>query len=296
MTAIAERAQSDTQPCENCGSLLVEAFCASCGQRRLSPRRPLGAVISDAIGTVFALDSKFLRTLRDLFFRPGAVTRGFIEGKRERYSPPFRLFFFASVAFFFYLNYSAGDGRAPPAPLADPPAAADAGSAPPKPVDIEINTGIPMLKSLERDLNARIARTAETCSADSSSCFKHFASQFQWIVYIMAPLFGLAMALLTAWRGGHFAVDSIVYSLNNHSFVFFFMLLSEPIGWIPFAGPFLEQISGLYLVYWFIASFRRVYATKWLTAISGSFVLLMAWALVFVLAILTTLVVGLFTA
>ena len=296
MTAIAERAQSDTQPCENCGSLLVEAFCASCGQRRLSPRRPLGAVISDAIGTVFALDSKFLRTLRDLFFRPGAVTRGFVEGKRERYSPPFRLFFFASVAFFFYLNYSAGDVYPSPAPRADPPAAADTRAAPPKPVGNVFNTGIPFLKGLERDLNARIASTTERCSADPSSCFKHFASQFQWIAYIMAPLFGLAMALFTAWRRGHFAVDSIVYSLNNHSFVFFFILFSEPIGWIPFAGPFLEQISGLYVVYWFIASFRRVYATKWLTAISGSFVLLVVWGLVFVLAILATLVIGLFTS
>jgi hypothetical protein len=46
------------------------------------------------------LDSRFARTMKPLLFRPGRLTRDFLEGRRFRYTPPMRLYIFSSLLFF----------------------------------------------------------------------------------------------------------------------------------------------------------------------------------------------------
>ncbi|WP_291071711.1 DUF3667 domain-containing protein [Hyphomonas sp.] len=49
---------------------------------------------------MFSLDGRLWRTLPKLMLRPGRMTREYIDGKRSRYVPPFRLFLLTSVIFF----------------------------------------------------------------------------------------------------------------------------------------------------------------------------------------------------
>ncbi len=62
------------------------------------------------------LDSRFMRTLKPLLFKPGKLTRDYLDGKRFRYTPPIRLYIFSSMAFFILAAMLAGnvitiDGR-----------------------------------------------------------------------------------------------------------------------------------------------------------------------------------------
>jgi hypothetical protein len=58
-------------------------------------------LIREASDVLTSLDSRLWRTLGLLLFRPGTLTRNYLEGRRARYVAPLRLFIAASVIFFF---------------------------------------------------------------------------------------------------------------------------------------------------------------------------------------------------
>jgi hypothetical protein len=60
----------------------------------------LGRLLADAAGDLFNFDSRLWRSLGTLAFKPGRLTRSYIEGQRARYAPPFRMYVVTSVAFF----------------------------------------------------------------------------------------------------------------------------------------------------------------------------------------------------
>lgn len=87
-------------PCPNCGTELQGMYCVDCGQSAKDMKKPFLTLVTGALGDVFAFDSRLLRTVPALLFRPGHVTRSYLDGKRMRYVPPFRMFLIASVVFF----------------------------------------------------------------------------------------------------------------------------------------------------------------------------------------------------
>lgn len=76
--------------CPNCGAERLGRYCQSCGQdnRHPTPRvRDWWAVVVD---TLFSLDGRWLRTLRELSWDPGGVVRRYLAGQRVRYVAPVR--------------------------------------------------------------------------------------------------------------------------------------------------------------------------------------------------------------
>ena len=57
---------------------------------------------------MFSFDTKFWRTLIPLLTSPGKITKDYKEGKRSRYSNPFRFYITASIIFFLVLGFSNG--------------------------------------------------------------------------------------------------------------------------------------------------------------------------------------------
>lgn len=91
----------DNTDCQNCGATLKGDHCHVCGQAAKEPRRLVIGLVQDVFVETLAIDGKLFRSIGLLLWRPGLLARRFLEGKRTRYSPPFRLFLFASVFFFF---------------------------------------------------------------------------------------------------------------------------------------------------------------------------------------------------
>ena len=79
--------------CLNCGVALTGAYCASCGQSAHIHRsfRSLG---HDILHSVFHFEGKFWRTIPELVFHPGRLTRRYIDGERAKFISPMALFLF----------------------------------------------------------------------------------------------------------------------------------------------------------------------------------------------------------
>ena len=79
--------------CLNCGTGLIGSHCHHCGQRA-HVHRTLGAFAHDLLHGVLHVEGKTWRTARDLTWRPGKMTRDYIDGKRQTYVSPIALFLF----------------------------------------------------------------------------------------------------------------------------------------------------------------------------------------------------------
>jgi hypothetical protein len=90
----------DHPDCLNCGTELRGQYCGNCGQRARGRLISLWELLQDAFGDLFELDSRLWRTLIPLLARPGQLTRDYLEGRRARYMPPFRMYLVLSLVFF----------------------------------------------------------------------------------------------------------------------------------------------------------------------------------------------------
>jgi hypothetical protein len=98
--------------CPNCGRERPASFCAHCGQSDRHYARSLGSVVVEFLREMFELDSRLLRTLKLLFFRPGSLTREFSRNRRVSFVSPVRLYIFASFLFFLLLSLLGNLGEA----------------------------------------------------------------------------------------------------------------------------------------------------------------------------------------
>ena len=91
--------------CLNCKHPLElsDRFCAYCGQINTTKRLTLKDFANEFILSVFTYDSKFRYTVKDLLFKPGTITRNYVDGKRLKYANPFRFFLSASIFYFILL-------------------------------------------------------------------------------------------------------------------------------------------------------------------------------------------------
>jgi hypothetical protein len=85
--------------CLNCGTALVGSHCHQCGQAA-HLHCTLGGFLHDLAHGVLHLDGKAWRTLPMLAFRPGRLTRDYIDGHRARYVSPMALFLFSVFMIF----------------------------------------------------------------------------------------------------------------------------------------------------------------------------------------------------
>jgi hypothetical protein len=90
--------------CLNCGTALVGPHCHQCGQRG-HVHRTLGAFFHDLVHGVLHFEGKTWRTLPLLAWRPGKLTREYIDGRRASYVSPIALFLF--VVFLTFAGFHA---------------------------------------------------------------------------------------------------------------------------------------------------------------------------------------------
>ncbi|AXK41676.1 DUF3667 domain-containing protein [Erythrobacter aureus] len=85
--------------CLNCGTQLVGEHCHHCGQKA-HLHRTLSAFMHDIAHGAVHFDSKTWRTLPRLLFKPGELTRRYIDGERTRFVSPMALFLFSIFLMF----------------------------------------------------------------------------------------------------------------------------------------------------------------------------------------------------
>ncbi len=90
--------------CKNCNTQFNGYFCPACGQGVRDLDRPFGFIIINFAGDLFAFDSRFFKTVKALFLKPGYLSEQFFKGKRAQYATPTRLYILSSFILFFLLQ------------------------------------------------------------------------------------------------------------------------------------------------------------------------------------------------
>lgn len=94
--------------CGNCAAALTGPFCAQCGEKKLSPHDYSVAHLAEEVLDGFThFDTRFLRTVKVMFTRPGELSNAYFHGGRSRYTKPLSLFIILNVIFFFIQPHTA---------------------------------------------------------------------------------------------------------------------------------------------------------------------------------------------
>jgi hypothetical protein len=89
--------------CLNCATPLAGPYCHACGQHA-HVHRTLTAFFHDLFHSVFHFDGKMWTTLPLLAWRPGELTRRYVDGQRARFVSPMALFLFSVFLMFAVLG------------------------------------------------------------------------------------------------------------------------------------------------------------------------------------------------
>jgi uncharacterized protein DUF3667 len=243
--------------CLNCGEKLLGKYCWRCGQEAVDLHRPLRELYSGLVDDVLNLDSRLLRTLVPLVFRPGLLTREYLAGRRARSVRPFKIYLIAALVFFGVVallpkqNVSVVKGREAPVP----------GPHGEGRLIFRLPERFPLF---DRPLQEAGARAREQPREFADAFFENLPRGF----FLLLPAFALLLKLFY-WRQDRYYVDHLVFALHYHAFVFLdlvlLILLARP--WVP--DPLfwvLFPVLGLWLVLYLPIALRRVYGgSRWMT-------------------------------
>jgi len=230
-------------------------------ERRITLRRMLSGVIEDQL----SINATLPRTLRALLFHPGLLSSEYLDGRIQRYVPPFRLYLAASVVFFLLLSFLASGGSNfivhVNTPVADStrtlrelieredtiqtPAERERALKP-------FRTGWTRLDSMGNQGLGQLLDLPPQQAARTLT--KGMLQRAPTAAFLMLPCFALLLQLLY-FRRRRYYVEHFVFALHTHAFLFVLftvMLLGARLPWI---GPPLL----LWLVIYNYLALRKYY-------------------------------------
>lgn len=92
--------------CLNCGQplKLTDVYCSYCAQMNSTKKLSVGDFFEELFSSIINYDSRFRTSIKTLLFKPGVMSREFINGKRMKYVNPFRFYLSISILFFVFLG------------------------------------------------------------------------------------------------------------------------------------------------------------------------------------------------
>jgi hypothetical protein len=293
--------------CLNCGSTLVDAFCAHCGQRNMDMRIPARDLALDAVEDGLSLDSRMARTVAPFLFRPGVLTVEWTSGRRARFSSPLRLYLLTSFVFFLASGL-AGDGNpirfdvtpdasqlqqaqqdldAAGVPVDVAAAAKEAKDAPNVPAGTEeqhqkLRAQVWLGRSIDDRWQAFARMPRQEFLSRVNTAFREWVPR---VMFLLVPAAVLILALL--WRR-RWLSEHVVLSLHLHAFAFTVFTFLLALRLLPWPGPraVLEPVLALVLPLYFLLALRRVYGQAWRWTVPKA----MAAALLYLVALAIGLV------
>lgn len=220
--------------CLNCGAPLAGNFCSNCGQK-VHLHRSISGILHDLVHGVLHLDGKLWNTLPLLVFKPGKLTREYIEGKRARHVSPMAMFLFSVFMMFAVFQALGITTPTDLGNVANVQSTIERGqdelqkrvdiqrekTAGMSPDDSDYEAETARLRTLEEDL-ARLSKV-EAFKYDNAG-----------MTFNLTGIESLDEGLVKKWREHP---ELMLYKLQNNSYKFSWLLipLSIPFVWLLFA-------------------------------------------------------------
>lgn len=283
------------ETCANCGAALSGAYCHVCGQKRfVADDRRLGHLLRQFLSSATDLDGRIWRTLRALLFRPGLLSREYMDGRRARWISPASLFLAVCVAYFLaplhggdftlqFMQQVSGRVRA----LA---------AGPDERLSAEQLAGVGQAHTpfTERWVDARVrARDAAARQASGGATgygYRDYRRAYdakadevsKALVILHVPLAALVLMLLFARQRRYFA-EHFVVALHYFAFALTALVVviqirallrfSLPPAWLPPEAVY-DWTMRLLLPAYAVLALRRSYSVGWGAAIASAAVML----------------------
>ena len=242
--------------CHNCGAAVSYHYCCVCGQETKLHVPSAAEFIHEFVGHYVALEGRLWKTLAALLFRPGFLTREYIEGRRVRYVEPLRVYLTFSILFFALLKVLdpvlfQDDARTPASQAvtveAVQPAAADR-----EETDLDLSK-LGVSPEMERKLKAfgslpREARDAKLTAA--------LFSYVPYALFCLMPLFALYLKLLYLGTGRRYG-EHLLFALHANGFAF--AILGVLIVISPLDLGFIRFLLVAWMVAYLPMAMQRVY-------------------------------------
>jgi hypothetical protein len=192
--------------CLNCGAELHGTYCHACGQKAVSLHLGVHDFAHEATHEFLHLDGKILNTVKLLVFKPGQLTKEFVEGRRARYISPLRVYLTFSLLFFFLAAMDPRGGV------------------------IRVGTG----PNASAPTNAAEEKRAEEIA-------HLLQKQLPRLMFVLMPVFGLLTLAFYRWKQPYY-VPHLYYSVHLHAFVF---LLLSVVALLGFTGNYGKTLGAL---------------------------------------------------
>lgn len=268
MTTEALVSHQHPDTCKNCGTATPGNYCQQCGQPAHVHVPSAREFLHEFLGHYVALEGKLWKSLALLLFKPGFLSREYIEGRRVRYLEPLRLYLSFSIVFFALVKLSGVELFNPDIKMA-PPAASAAVGARSAPATLEVEgwenaEGYDKFKkmvagwagSADPLLGKKVERFMDRpVDVQQDAIKRAFFGYAPYAIFALMPLFAGYLKLLYLGSGRRYG-EHFLFALHTNAFAFF--MLSVMI-LVPGSWDFIRFMLFVWLAFYLPTAMRRVY-------------------------------------
>ncbi len=296
-TPVATHAGSAPTFCANCGAPISGRYCANCGQRVEHAVHSLRHFITEVAEDLTHADSRLWQTITALLFRPGYLTREFLDGRRVKYLPPLRLYLVLSLFFFVIASIDNIDSTIRFVDAAGNEILLPADGKPPQAGEDRRQRAAAVCARFDAGgrggswLQPALRRGCESAVEDGGRSLREaYFHNLPRAIFAMVPI--LAAVLLPLYRRQRrYYVEHLLFLLHNHAFAFLwlgmFVALTLLIP-VEAVDSILTGVFGLYIPYYYYRSMRQVYGEGAARTFGKLVVLLLAYLVTAVVVLVAT--------
>ena len=279
--------EADPPPaaCLNCGQPFGDPrprHCPACGQETNVKPPTLREFAQQFGGSYIAVEGALWRTLKLLLFKPGQITREYLEGRRRRYVLPLRLYLTVSVVVLLALRLAAHVN----VKFEDHGTLSD---APPRELTIHLGFGEAGLKdgrffcrglprwTCER-LGKRIDVDAQGMRQQVRDWSERFVANLGSAMFVLVPGFAAWLRLVYLRRGLRYT-EHLVFALHVHAF--WFVVIAVMMAELPLVSDLAPLVVPVYT----LLAMKRVYGGRWWPLLARALVVCLLYGLTLLAAL-----------
>lgn len=278
---MSKHLREDTE-CQNCGYTVDKAYCSKCGQKNTETRQPFHHLFTHFVEDLTHYDGAFWKTTVHLLFRPAKLTKEYLEGKRQTYVPPVKLYIFISfVTFFLMSTLPGGNFLLTESTPSGSEKTASKGSI--APVTIVDDNGFNSLEELEQYQKTApvhkklskfefwMARASFNVHKEESreSFVEAYIHTLPKVLFVYMPVFAFWLWLFHGKKRWYF-FDHGIFTLHYFAFLLLLItivklvaILLNFINTAEYVNQVFALLAFIYAIFYFFRSHRLMYSERW---------------------------------